>query len=444
MLLAALLTAGCGAKRFIADEVAVPKSSEAETLQMAEKTEESLREQLQAPGRWRDSFSEDGIEVLVDAEVAVPDVDGIRLWQIEGRQFAQQDYEAVNRVMLKGNGDIIYTLNRQNGTEAPELTKEEIEGQIEALQEKMDSGGTGSRIGSERTSSYEEAMEELEEHLESAPEEFISYASGKLFSGEEGDFAECREMGYISANGRDYSFSVENDLYLVQGWRDICMVLLENGAYGGIHDGLSAGGQAEWEAKLRTAPEEFEKKATMLAEELGMPQYRVAGGEAVSVGNGMQQSPGYLVHFTRAVDGVQINYRSGYHGRISAPELWWDDECFDLLYDDDGVAGLIWQNPYALRKGSRRYAKLLSFERIQDVFRKMLPEKYKGLGGPAELVITKVQLGYMRAWESDGAVEATLIPVWDFYGYQKGTGEEGKPFCSWMTINAMDGTVLER
>lgn len=444
ILLAILLTAGCGTDRFTQEEVVVAREPETEKLQIEESAKGSLREQLQVPARWQDSFSEDGIEVLVGADVVVPDAGGFRLWQMEGRTFAQQDYEAVNRVILKGDGDIIYTRNRTKETGEQELTKEELEEQINALQEKMASGEGGSRIGSEQTYDYEEALKELEERLEAAPEKYTAYDSGKLFSGEEGDFAECREMGYITANGQEYCFSVENGLYSVPGWRDICMVLLENGAYGAIHDGLSADEQEEWKAKLRTAPEEFEKKAAALAEELGMTQYRVAGGEAVSVGNSWEESPGYLVHFTRVVDGVQVNYRSGYHGTISGLDLWWDDECFDLLYDDDGVVGMIWQNPYALREESGGYAELLSFEQIQDVFRKMMPEKYKGLGGTAEFVITKAQLGYMRAWESGEAVEATLIPVWDFYGYQKGEGEEGKPFCSWMTINAMDGTVLAR
>lgn len=444
MLLAAVLTAGCGAGRFTNEEVVVARSPETENEQMEVKMEGSLQEQLLAPARWRESFAADGIEALVDADVVVPDADGIRLWKMEGRTFAQQDYEAMNRVILKGDGNIIYVRNRTNETGEQELSKEEIAEQIEALQEKMSSGEAGSRISGEQAYSYEEAMKELEARLEQAPDKFIAYDSGKLFSKEEGDFAECREKGYMTASGREYCFSVENDLYSEPGWRDICMVLLEDGAYGGIRDGLSADEQEEWKAKLRTTPEEFEKKAAELAEELGMTQYRVAGGEVVSVGSSWQQSPGYLVHFTREVEGVQVNYRSGYHGRISGLDLWWDDESFGLLYDDDGVAGMIWQNPYVLREGSEGFANLLSFDRIQDVFRKMMPEKYKGLGNPAEFVITKVQLGYMRAWESGDAVEATLIPVWDFYGYQKGVGEEGKSFYSAMTINAMDGTVPER
>ena len=61
-----------------------------------------------------------------------------------------------------------------------------------------------------------------------------------------------------------------------------------------------------------------------------------------------------------------------------------------------------------------------------------------------------VKLGYARVREAGADVEGTLVPVWDFYGsktYRNDAGEVSFvnrfDFDSLMTINAMDGTIVE-
>lgn len=80
-----------------------------------------------------------------------------------------------------------------------------------------------------------------------------------------------------------------------------------------------------------------------------------------------------------------------------------------------------------------------------------MPKKYEGLSGsdgqPVEFDITEIRLGYMRSWEEEASAEAALIPVWDFYGTRTLSGDLydiKRSFYPWLTINAMDGTVIER
>ena len=65
--------------------------------------------------------------------------------------------------------------------------------------------------------------------------------------------------------------------------------------------------------------------------------------------------------------------------------------------------------------------------------------------------ITDVRLSYMRVREKDNLDEGKLIPVWDFFGsrdiYQDGGTEpytEDQANMSFLTVNAMDGTIIER
>ena len=65
--------------------------------------------------------------------------------------------------------------------------------------------------------------------------------------------------------------------------------------------------------------------------------------------------------------------------------------------------------------------------------------------------INEVRLGYMRVREDGNAGEATMIPVWDFIGTRSITYEgeeaaydESSVFNSWITVNALDGTIIDR
>ena len=65
--------------------------------------------------------------------------------------------------------------------------------------------------------------------------------------------------------------------------------------------------------------------------------------------------------------------------------------------------------------------------------------------------INEVRLGYMRVREDGSAGEGTMIPVWDFIGTRGITYEgeeaaydEASAFHSWITVNALDGTIISR
>ena len=66
--------------------------------------------------------------------------------------------------------------------------------------------------------------------------------------------------------------------------------------------------------------------------------------------------------------------------------------------------------------------------------------------------IMEIRLGYMYTLQKNTPGEYVLTPVWDFVGtveYRrqkngKITAESSEPFKSRLTINAIDGTVIDR
>ena len=99
--------------------------------------------------------------------------------------------------------------------------------------------------------------------------------------------------------------------------------------------------------------------------------------------------------------------------------------------------------------------KLLDFDSIADIYQRMLAANYSELPEYEKsrtIHIRKITLGYARIVDPmERESIGTLVPVWDFFGGSDVEGEEvTSRDCgehsdhSYMTINAVDGTVINR
>ena len=93
---------------------------------------------------------------------------------------------------------------------------------------------------------------------------------------------------------------------------------------------------------------------------------------------------------------------------------------------------------------------LLPFGEIQEIFEEMIMTNLEPKGISGEIKVDEICLGYMRV-DSDETEEGfgLLIPVWDFIGTVPENqaamlGVEAQSRVSYLTINAMDGTIITR
>lgn len=450
--LTCIVLSGCGS----ADAVVVPRGSAGRDVAVVQETTGGIQDQVQAPDVWKTEVLDDRIKVRVDAKVTVPDAEGFKLQKVTGRTFSQEEYEAVNRVLFNGEGEWLYTKEQTKAEGAPGWTKEEIDAQIAALEEKLASGEEGKTVLGDRVLSYEEAIETWKKERDTASAlydwERISFEDA--LRGEADELFFNDRTGYVRVGEEEYYIHLCNDLYRDPAWRDICFEVFSAEEHAGYRANLSLAEQEALKTLLQADPQELTAQAEALVKALGLEEYRVFGGEFVDMGvpnTPRQVIPGYLVHFTRMVDGIAVNYGNDNRSWLPEPGIHWEEERLDVLYYDGGFAGLIRKNPYEVRADGECCLELLSFEQIQDIFLKMMPKKYEGLSGsngqPVEFDITEIRLGYMRSWEEEASAEAALIPVWNFYGTRTLSGDLydiKQSFYPWLTINAMDGTVIER
>lgn len=127
-------------------------------------------------------------------------------------------------------------------------------------------------------------------------------------------------------------------------------------------------------------------------------------------------------------------------------------ETLRLVVTDEGVVNGRYESPYEIGTALQGDVQLLPFERIMNVARQILPLKYVWLEDSYEIRIhiDRIALGYTRLDFKDDMYRYMLTPVWDFFGtyeyYRNGERVNYFPadFNSLLTINAIDGTVIDR
>jgi hypothetical protein len=169
-------------------------------------------------------------------------------------------------------------------------------------------------------------------------------------------------------------------------------------------------------------------------------------------GNGPFDRSGHgnMFIFTRMIDGEPVtwtnrdcqaydNFQDTYNRKIPY-------ETITVIIDqDDGAVWLQWNAPHTIDIASGQAAALLPFDQIMGVAAQLLPLKYQyGEINMAyrsqdanRLAVGRITLSYSRVQNRDNPTGYMMVPVWDFFNAEN-------PAESLLTINAVDGTVIDR
>lgn len=388
----------------------------------------SVSEQVQAPEVYQMEASSDKIHLKADATVIIPDVPGIKTKKVTPRVFTQEDYDAVNRVLLDGA----------------------------ELKEPY---------------SWESDSKEI------IPAVVPYDVAQSLF-------------GVAAAHGWDYFVQVDND---VSPEMQAARFMVDrqdgdgNGNFMSFSKELPDLEHSEHMLKpglenMNIPPEEVRAQAKEAMKQMELGEYALQGGCYFASWSADDADPnrtpyvtsiGYGINFCRVVDGVPVIFTYGNGTMVEDGDTtFWPCEELQLIYDNDGFQGFDWMNPYAVEDLSAEYVFLMPFSDISEIFEKMLvkeqADSFKGSGSSApetvdaleqnfkdksytaDILVKEVRLSYMRVREKN-SLEGTLIPVWDFFGvqtYKDADGEVYKEddsiYDSILTINAMDGTIIDR
>lgn len=180
-------------------------------------------------------------------------------------------------------------------------------------------------------------------------------------------------------------------------------------------------------------------------------------GERIGQGDLMEY--GYRFYYTRVLNGIPVSYVSVQGGSDTYSDaqttMYAPVPPYEKLFIDVGENGIFQiQLQHPLQIGDvMGEAALLPFDQIMEVFGRIallsiaankLNSKF-GNQYVNNLYIKEIRLGYMCTMDRDRPERHLLIPVWDFYGEREfRDGYYTFDNQSLFTINAMDGTVIDR
>lgn len=169
---------------------------------------------------------------------------------------------------------------------------------------------------------------------------------------------------------------------------------------------------------------------------------------------------GYAIYYTRTINGVPITQTMADGGALEDMDSTMETWSYESLYffvDKDGIESMYYSNPYTIGETKTENLNLLPFSEIMKTYEKMMVvtnadnmeyEKSRVYD------VDRIVLGYARIYEpSTDPHTGLLVPVWDFFGSRKVEGDyDGNsysditdyPNWSFLTINAVDGSIIDR
>lgn len=442
--------------------------------------EEAIAAEALPPARYEapetlclDPFGTETLEVVVNAEVVVPEVERYPIVEVTPRTITA-DW-ARDMMYKMADGKTIYTYQ----TETP-TTKEQIEAEIALLQQQLANpdaylpAGADEQTRAEAEREWRELLQAWEVLYREAPDAF----ERREIDLQSADFDLMGQMtGAVD-------FGKEREAYLsVTKWQDRPGGSVE---FNNLDDGVGLPFTFDTDSDLTDlndvsiSVEEAVQMGLDYLEQLGETDFSaaliVAGycePRSINDAHPTEEWPQcYQIQFTRNVAGVPATYREGHYDLLlsgsDGKERYapaYPEESIEMDIRDSGVNYLYWSTPSELGRTLNENVALLPFEQIVERFCDQILYNATPAVGEDDAVIKKtlyidrIELGMVRALQRGSVDQWIMVPAWTFFGktalqyagpqpggYSLDENNEyisETPGYSYLILNAVDGSVYD-
>ena len=431
----------------------------------------TIRDLLNAPETYKSQTTDDSAKLVVntDATVEIPDVEKISAISVTPAEVTQDLLDRITDAFFSEaklyTSDSYYT-----------QTKDEIKKTLDELKEDVANGnldpynwGTD-EDGNLYYNIYDD-IEYWEEQYQSAPET-KTLAEGRPVAGSqetENGTAENEFSGVAQMpDGSEYFYKTSSS-----GSDTLSVKIRKTAKSGG--EKLPADtiwseytsfseGEKPTEESIGISLDEAKKMVQEKVDKMGITDLQFSDW-SYALCNSLEDSlsnlgSGYAIYYTRTINGVPITQTMADGGALEDMDSTMETWSYESLYffvDKDGIESMSYSNPYTIGETKTENLNLLPFSEIMKTYEKMMVvtnadnmeyEKSRVYD------IDRIVLGYARIYEpSTDPHTGLLVPVWDFFGSRKVEGDyDGNsysditdyPNWSFLTINAVDGSIIDR
>lgn len=456
LLCAAMLLPGCHPTTDIA--IVKPKKGVAGVKMVDEAAAGGVLEQVQAPKKCAMEFEDEEsvVKVSIDADVSVPDVEGIRLKKTETRVFEQKDMDNLKKNLMHGSPLWRLTESGKKEIKADVMydryQAEHYASEADWIPDKKGGNSNTNLLWGGVTVNGVDYNFLLDNNWSAQRKNVLAWLVKGGYA-EEGNFSAYGADGIESPDRaireKEYIARAEKAF----GLRDEEPTVSESAGGAAVAGEESFITEDMW--KLKASEEDLQAQADAQVRALGFQDMGLAQVRECGRYDGLRERYCYGMEmvYTRNIDGVPITYAQY---RNVYDEMQRDySEALSLVYDDEGLAQMIWKNPWEIYDMSEEYVFLLPFSDILQIFQREAAEIYREYSAWKMLFIKEIKLGYMWVPDTSTEAEGMLIPVWDFLGSvvsywmedeKMGIGEQwgtdSSDCQSFLTVNAMDGTLV--
>lgn len=442
-----------------------------------------LMKMLSAPETYKTEIKDatGKLEVFTNATVEIPDAAQVSAISVSQHPFTQETMETITDIFCPDAK--IYSSGSYY-----RMTKSDYQKKIEELKGYVAEGNLDPyNYGTDDAGNYVfdiyQEIEDTETYYQTAPEErelvevrpqyglTEEYDDGETvvmdnrFFGvacmPDGTNYDIKMKSYSSmpmdvSISKIYDEEEDRDLYAWSGYQ--------------LLKGLSAEvpEEEEMEELVGITLEEAKQIADEKVEKLKLPyiemncwEYGIRWGAGFEFARESMSDAGYIFHYTRKINGLPITYTPDFGGAAESMDSeleTWGIEFLDITVTKDGIALVHFFNQYDIGEVKTENVKLMSFPQIMEIYKKMiLVQNADVLNYTLGRVyrINRITFGYCRIYEpSSDSTTGILVPVWDFFGESADTyeGEDGQTetsvnasqYQSHLTINAIDGSIIDR
>lgn len=439
--------------------------------QMVAKAKSGEAKKYVLPSSYTDSYTntKKNIKVNVDAKFDMDPSKGYPIIEVSKREFTDDEVKRFIDVFTEGKP--FYKVNET-------WTKTDIQNRIIELKKQLNESGDDVDISGKKIS---KVIKELKEKLKTAPDsEKEELASKKLVA--YGKSGGSRVYGYCKGEGNQKSYlQVDNSCISDE------VVVTYTNFKNPLQDNYMPDGENQKYPnnitidKPSISKNEVKKQAKELVEKLGIKDMDVSKIQTVLDYTGLQTalvdnkkaniSAAYEVLFSRKYNGILSNLNSDsivitQLGKKDEEQLEksdndnsgneeyapnWEAESIAVLIDDSGVIGFRYASPYKIGKTIINNSKLLPFDGVKKVMKKMLLVQNDTDDGDTKLTIDvkTMSMGLQKVKQKGEKTSALIVPVWTIigdktYDYGKGNGEKTTMKEEHLLqINGVDGSVID-
>ena len=410
----------------------------------------------------------DIVKITVDADVYLPDTLQMPTLHVEPRDFTQDEVTKLFNALC---GDtVMYKAQEQ-------MTKAEISERIADVESEMKTATDKDRLKKLESNlaywkeEYEKAPETVEKQISDGTLEERQLGVGEYLGKYKALDAYERQENYYTFTGKafhvhgqtydkntksSYDFPISGSIWYI---RDQAFgQYLNYNVRKWIADETAVPADA---AGLRMTPVEARKLVEAFWADNGFEDMVVIGVYLTrnsDTGNGGDRkvpdpygdNSAYVVACGKSIDGILPP-------PPSSGDPHWAFESCTFTITDNGIETFNWGSPYAYGEYTTKNSALLTFDKVDEIFQKMMLVKYDISGSGNDLTsatykVDRVTLEMSRVTNRKSSEKGLLVPVWNFYGSYYFTYEDGQNFGSddregfpspLLRINAIDGSIIE-